>query len=581
MAREGEVLGQCGVLYGAGKLQLLLDALLRRGDVALEHADRLVDVVGQRGELGGIAHGHHLVQVAAGDAVQRGVDQLQVVDHDGLHQLGDQHIDHREQHDARQRGLIGLGVAVGVDLLHGQQRQQLEVVAQVLRAAQRLGPEQARLEERLRGLGREGPYGVGGQGRIPVFPRHDEAVGAYDVKGARPAHVEVGQRLVEPGEVQRLGQALLVHDHADHARPAARARHGAHGGGIDGLGLRRPREHLVEQRRVGRRLAGGLQHLAVRAHAGHGHQVVDVPHALEEGGVGRLKPAGMRRCLRDGQGLHARRLPREGVGILLRLPELHVGVADVPGDRHQRVAGVLYGDLGLQTEGEQQVERQYGGGHREQPELEALGDRNLLGAHPAEGVLPLPRAHLQRDGGGRHAQPGEHDHRHGADPDHVEGHVHVVAVGDEHRVHVKDLHHRAHEEGVDGGGLLAPEDEDVHQRGHKARQAGGNAARDAGIAAHAPVGARDIALNAADQARQHAGDGVEKQARGQRPEVADVEHHVAVIHAEVGGQYRARAVDQADGQLLDQGQLPPPGAQPDQRRQQHVQRRDCRHFKYH
>ena len=95
-------------------------------------------------------------------------------------------------------------------------------------------------------------------------------------------------------------------------------------------------------------------------------------------------------------------------------------------------------------------------------------------------------------------------------------------MGDEHHVHVEYFHHRAHEEGVYGRGLLVLEYKGVHRGGHKAGQAGGHAARDAGVAAHAPVGAGDVALDAADQSRHDAGQGIEEQTCRQRTHVAHV-----------------------------------------------------------
>ena len=81
-----EILGQGGILDAAGEFQLLLNALLRRLDVALQCGDGMIDAVGQRRELRSIAHVHNLIQVACGDLVQGLVHQLDVVHHDALHQ---------------------------------------------------------------------------------------------------------------------------------------------------------------------------------------------------------------------------------------------------------------------------------------------------------------------------------------------------------------------------------------------------------------------------------------------------------------------------------------------------------------
>ena len=185
-----EVLGQGGILYASGKFQLLLDALLRGGDVALQHADGLVDVVGQRRKFRSGAHVDHLVEVAPGDLVQRLVDPLQVVHHDLLHQHGNQQVDHRKEQYIRQRRLIGLHVAVGIDLLLRQMRQQQRAVLQTLHPAEGLDLENLFCEERLcrvKALRRDLPFV---QDLATVVPTDAVAHRGNDVKAAAAAHVE-------------------------------------------------------------------------------------------------------------------------------------------------------------------------------------------------------------------------------------------------------------------------------------------------------------------------------------------------------------------------------------------------------
>ena len=67
---------------------------------------------------------------------------------------------------------------------------------------------------------------------------------------------------------------------------------------------------------------------------------------------------------------------------------------------------------------------------------------------------------------------------------------------------------------------------------------------------------------------------IEKQARRQRPQVADVQQHMTVIHGKMRGQDGTAAVDQADQDLFPETELPAFRPLPDQDRQEHIKRCD-------
>ena len=202
-AREAEVFRQSGFLYGMGKLKFLLYALFCRIDVALQRIDRLVDIVGQRRELRGIAYGNHFVQIPLRNTAQRSVDQLQVVYHNALYQHRNQHIDHRKQYNCRKGRLIGLCIAVGVNIRHrnaGKQRNQL---VQLFQTAQRIFSEQLCPEADASFLLID---------RLPVFriqigtlvvPHHNNPAVPDDVEGARVSDMEKGEGLIEARKIQR------------------------------------------------------------------------------------------------------------------------------------------------------------------------------------------------------------------------------------------------------------------------------------------------------------------------------------------------------------------------------------------
>ena len=146
---------------------------------------------------------------------------------------------------------------------------------------------------------------------------------------------------------------------------------------------------------------------------------------------------------------------------------------------------------------------------------------------------------------------------------------------------MEHFHDRTENEGVGSGRLFVLKQPDTQRRGHETSQAGGRAAGNAGVAADIPVRSRDIPLNAANQAGDDARDRIEEHTGRQRPQVADVQQHLAVINSEMRGKHGAATVDQADQQPVPPGHLPGAHPFPDQHGQHHVQQRDPGHFQNH
>ena len=189
---------------------------------------------------------------------------------------------------------------------------------------------------------------------------------------------------------------------------------------------------------------------------------------------------------------------------------------------------------------------------------------------------PLNRQHAEG-----HAQRGEYDHRNGADLNHIIGHVKRITFRQQHGIHMENLHGGPGHKGLRKERCFPFENPEMHRGRQKTRQRRGQPARDPGEGADLPELPDQVALHASDQPRQNAGERIEEEPGGQRADIPDIEHHQAVLDAQMIRGNAAQPEKHACRDPERKSFLPLLPEAPGQRRRRDVHRHGGAHFQNH